>query len=191
MNLNRLVLTNSTVFKIFFVSVFATALTAKAENNLPTSLSIADKKLELNGKAFRTATLFNVKVYEAGLYLEKKSHNEKEILASRDSKAILLFPLRDISREDTVKAWQYSFEKNCAEDCETLKDEIRKFEEKLVAFKGGDKYRYVFSESGASQFINEKEVFQTTNVSFSKLLLSTWIGRSPPTESLKKQFLGD
>lgn len=174
---------------LFQLSSFSHADTAPELAGLPDHLSITEKKLELNGKAFRTASIFKVKVYLSGLYLEAKSHDENEILDSKKVKAILLNPLRDISKNDTAKAWSFAFEENCEKTCDDLKDEIKKFEESVEAFKKGDHYRYVFSQDGVTQWINDKQIFHSSNPKFARLLLSTWIGQKPPTEDLKNSLL--
>jgi hypothetical protein len=173
------------------ISQFARAASASGSElvDLPDHLSISEKKLELNGKAFRTASIFKVKVYLSGLYLEAKSHDENEILESKNIKVILLNPLRDISKNDTVKAWDFAFEENCEKNCTDMKDEIKKFEDSVAAFKKGDHYKYIFKDDGVTQLINDKEVFHSSNPKFGKLLLATWIGAKPPTDHLKSSLL--
>ena len=41
--------------------------------NLPDQLQVSGKTLQLNGLGLREATIFKVRVYVAGLYLEQKS----------------------------------------------------------------------------------------------------------------------
>ena len=49
---------------------------------MPDQVQVEGKTLVLNGMGIRKATIFHVKVYIAGLYMEKKSADPKAILGS-------------------------------------------------------------------------------------------------------------
>src|SRR4051812_36731362 len=70
------------------------------------SINFDGKTLRLNGTGIRKATIFNVEVYAAGLYLEQKSLNALEILNSKSVKIIEMKFLRDVSSDKMKDAWK-------------------------------------------------------------------------------------
>ena len=50
--------------------------------SLPDSVPVGDRTLVLNGLGVREATIFNVNVYVAGLYVEAKTKNPSEVIES-------------------------------------------------------------------------------------------------------------
>ncbi len=157
--------------------------------SIPVNLQVESKTLLLNGTSFRKASLFNVKIWFSGLYLEKKSDQSDEILKSTTLKAIRLFPLYNISIKDSIKGWKVAFEGNCEQLCQTLDPEIQKFLSTLPEFKKKDEYLYTFTSQGVSYTLNGKEIFRSKSPEFSRLLLSTWIGKKPPTEEARRGLL--
>lgn len=156
---------------------------------MPDTVKVGTKKLILNGTSFRKASLFNVKVWLSGLYLEKKSDQSEEILNSTTIKVIRLFPLYNISITDSVKGWKVAFDGNCENQCKTLDPEIQKFLNSLPEFKKKDEYLYTFNSHGVSYTLNDKEIFKSESSEFSRLLLATWIGKKPPTEEARRGLL--
>ena len=178
---------------ILLLCVFSTktyALTV-GDFNVPDKISIEKKTLSLNGTAYRKVTAFKVKVWLSSLYLETLSSNSEDILNSKSIKVVDLYPMYEISASDSVKGWQLAFDDNCETKCAELKPEIKKFLATVPDFKKKDTYRYVFTEQGIDHYINEKLIFKSTLPEFSKLLLSTWIGKKPPTDEVKKGLLSD
>ena len=160
-----------------------------AEFNVPEKLTIEKKNLELNGTAFRTVSMFNVKVWLSALYLEAHETNAKTILESKTSKVIDLYPMYEISTSDSVKGWKLAFDDNCESKCELLKPEITRFMNSVPQFKKGDRYRYIFTSSDVTNLINDKVIFHSTSPEFAVFLLSTWIGKKPPTAEVKQGLL--
>ena len=156
---------------------------------IPEEITVDSTKLVLNGTAFRKASLFNVKVWLSGLYLEKKSDQSDEILKSNTNKAIRLFPLYNISVNDSIKGWKVAFASNCENLCQALDPEIQKFLASIPEFKKKDQYLYTFTKTGTAYSLNGKEFFKSNSPDFARLLLATWIGKNPPTEEVRKGLL--
>jgi hypothetical protein len=157
---------------------------------VPGTIEFQGEKLILNGTAFRTAGFLNTKVYLGALYLKAKSGVAEEIINSTDTRIIEVWPKYDIVAADSAKGWDKSLKDNCDVSCAELKDEINKFLSSIGDFKTGDHHRYVFSKSGLFFLNNGKEVFKSSNLAFSKLIITTWLGKVPPTEKLKNAMLG-
>lgn len=175
------------LFSLLTLVLVTSPLRAEPAIDYPKALKIEGQDLTLRGWGYRTATWLKVKVYHAGLYVEDV---KADPLSSSGVKVIDLTFVHEVKQEDQVKAWKDSFEKNCASPCEVAVATLERFWGSLKAVKVGDKFRYVFKSIAVEvQYPSgQTEVFKDPK--FSKLLLSTWIGRSPPTEALKKALLG-
>ena len=73
------------------------------------SVEVDGQTLTLNGMGIREATVFNVDVYVAGLYLPEASNDGNAIVQANGLKRIVLHFVRDVSREDMQEAVQDSF----------------------------------------------------------------------------------
>ena len=76
---------------------------------IPDQVSVDGTKLLLNGMGVREATIFNVNVYVAGLYLQKRSNDGAKIAATEEPKQMLLVFVRDVSKSDMAEAIQKGF----------------------------------------------------------------------------------
>lgn len=96
---------------------------------------------------------------------------------------------RDVGQGDARKVWKKSFESYCPPPCEKFKDSIEKFNSFVTDIKKGSEVTYLFTDNSVeirtaagSQKVEQPE--------FPKMVLATWIGKTPPTEKLKKGLLG-
>src|SRR5262245_9527212 len=101
----------------------AAGAASKEGVTLPDTVTVEGKTLVLNGMGVREATVFNVNVYGAGLYLDSKSRAPDEIIESAQDKRLDLVFVRDVDRDDITEAWTKGFKKNHA-DVAKLKDQI-------------------------------------------------------------------
>ena len=86
-----------------FASIVILALAAtsaqagnKAGVTMPDSILVGDKQLTLNGMGLREATWLNIDVYVGGLYLEHVSSDATSIIASNQTKRLVLQFVRDL-----------------------------------------------------------------------------------------------
>src|SRR5690242_8229220 len=106
--------TNKTIvslLSILLMNLASFAATAADLPKMPPTVDVQGRTLQLNGKGLRTATVFHVKVYEAGLYLPQRSSNAQQILNSQDPKVVRLTFLRDVSSNQVKDAWNDDFKK--------------------------------------------------------------------------------
>src|SRR5262245_25690640 len=75
-----------------------------ADRAFPGALTVDDKTLCLNGLGLREATVFNVNVYVAGLYLEQRDKNGERIASSDQRKLMRLRFVRDVGRSEIAEA---------------------------------------------------------------------------------------
>src|ERR1700684_2764556 len=74
-------------------------------------------EMRLNGIGLRTFSILGIRIYVAGLYLERRSADSETILRSPERKLLDIRFLRDVGAEDARKAWQVGLEQNCRTPC--------------------------------------------------------------------------
>src|SRR6478736_4438940 len=79
--------------------------------SMPDQVTVDDTKLMLNSMDLREATVFNVNVYVAALYLLKKSSDGEKITTAKEPKQIRIQFVRNVSKSNMAKAIQKGFER--------------------------------------------------------------------------------
>ncbi len=154
------------------------------------TVNVGRANLTLNGVGLRTATIFSVKVYAAGLYLAQPSHDAEKIMEAQWPVQLQMEFLRNVKSADIADAWDKSFKENCLKECEKLEPRLYLLKQMMPSVKKGDRMIYTFQESGVEISLNGKTLGDVARADFSRFLLSTWFGKKPPTEDLKKGLLG-
>jgi hypothetical protein len=162
----------------------------RAGVTLPDTMPTADRTLVLNGVGIRTATVFHVKVYVAGLYLPSKTQSPTEIISAEEPKRLDMVFVRDVSRSDVVEAFDKGFARS-AENAPALRGRIAMMESWLGDVKRGDRlsFRYLpgrgleVAVRGATRGI-------VPGNDFSRAFFAIFVGPRPADEDLKKGLLG-
>jgi hypothetical protein len=148
---------------------------------------VADTQLTLNGMGIREATIFNVDVYVAGLYLEAASRNATDILQGDTKKQLVLHFVRDVERADIQKAFAEGFQHSlgaAAADIARLKGWVADMHvgEEMI-------YTYV---PGIGLEVKVRGSVKGTIAApeFTRAFLGIWLGASPPNAGLKRGLLG-
>ncbi len=157
---------------------------------LPDQKTVGGKTLVLNGMGTREATVFNVDVYVAGLYLEAASKDEKAILASPQVKHVEMKFVRDVGAKDIREAWSKSEKNNCGADCASVRPKFEKLNAAMEDMKNGDTMSFSFLPGKTEVFVKGKPAVTLEGSEFARVMLSSWIGPTPPNEGLKKGMLG-
>lgn len=173
----------SSVLLTFFFSLQLFGL-EKAGVSYPDKLSFKEKTLILNGVGVREATIFNVDVYVAALYLVKKEKEANNILKTESDKVLKMTFVRDVDSEKMDKAWKDSLSEV----------EYKKSLKQLLAvsrdLKKGDTITLEFSQGQVAYLFNKKRLLDIKDKKFSQKLLSVWLGPKPPNKGLKTGLLG-
>jgi hypothetical protein len=159
---------------------------------MPERVEVAGKTLRLNGMGLREATILNVKVYVAGLYLETPAGDANRVLAAAQIKRLVLHFLRDVTREQVTGAWTDGFENNnAAKKLAPLRARIQTLNAWMRDFHAGDELTFdCVPGSGVRVAINDAQRGTIAGEDFARGLLSIWLGPEPPNESLKAGLLG-
>lgn len=168
----------------------ATPALAKSKGGvtMPDVIQVNGKKLTLNGLGIREATMLNVDVYVAGLYLEKPTKNPKEIINSDQTKKLVLFFVRDVDREDMVNAWIEGFEKN---DGKGLKKQLDQLNSMMSGINEGQRLTLTYIPgTGTRVGVDGKTRGTIKGEQFARVMFSIFVGPQPPNEGLKQGLLG-
>jgi len=158
---------------------------------VPDRVRMGERELALNGIGIRTATAFRVKIYVAALYLETPIVDENRILESSGYKQIKMRYAYSIDEADMRRGWEYSFEQSCPRPgCAAFATQIAQFQKLVSAVRDGDTYDYLFFDDRVEIVRAGSRLGEIRGREFVTLLLSTWIGKAPPTEQLKRAMLG-
>ncbi|ACY15067.1 chalcone isomerase family protein [Haliangium ochraceum] len=163
----------------------------KAGVSMPNSVTVAGKKLTLNGMGLREATVFNVDVYVAGLYLETKSKDGKSILASDQAKRIHLVFKRDVDRDEMLDALNSAFSKNAGAKKNELKPHMKRFAGWLQNLKEGHSMTLTHVPGeGLSVAFDNKTKGTVQSDEFARVIFAGWLGNKVGDKDLRNQLLG-
>ncbi|MGH2542473.1 MAG: chalcone isomerase family protein [Ardenticatenaceae bacterium] len=160
------------------------------EVEFPDRVTVGGGALVLNGLGLRKATIFNVRVYVAGLYLPSKSSESGPIIGDGGPWRLVLRFLRDVDAEDLHEALQEGFEKIGADRAQ-LQPRIENLKGLLGGIEEGQSLGFT-AEPGAGVTVDLDDAAKgaIAGADFAAALLAIWIGPSPPNDELKSGLLG-
>jgi hypothetical protein len=179
---------------VLAASLFFTAEGAHAREcegvSFPDALSVDQKKLLLNGIGVREATVFNVNVYVAALYLETRSKDGAQIAASEQLKRIQLVFVRDVSRADMTEAIEGGFKKAAGAEFAKLSARVEKLKSLLPEFKKTEALTLTYRPGKGLDLTAPGRKGAIEGADFARTLFLIWLGAHPPNEGLKRGLLG-
>jgi hypothetical protein len=158
----------------------------------PDTYPLAGETLVLNGIGVRTMTIFNVKVYVAGLYLKRKSQDPQAIMASPEPKVVLLQFLHSGSKADIEREYRDGEKTNCGDGSCPAAD-AADFDRLVAvsdAVKVGDTSTFIITNKGMRVYANQKMIAEFANPDLGRRILAGFIGAHPPTPTLRDHLLG-
>jgi hypothetical protein len=167
------------------------ALSAKEIDGIwmPDRRNVAGVHFRLNGMALRTYDIL-VRIYVVGLYLERPGSDPQIILSSTEPKLLEFVFIRNIDAADARKSWRESLDQNCQSTCRVSAASIAQFVASVPSVHEGDTSRFLFRKQGLDIFLNGQPVGRISDPDFSRLVLATFIGVRPSSDSVKLALLG-
>lgn len=156
---------------------------------MPDTVQVEGKALVLNGMGIREATILNIDVYVAGLYLESKSQDAGAILGSTQNKRLVLKFVRDVDRADITNAWSEGFQKNAGDNLPALQDRINQLNSWMADMKVGDSMQFSYAAGKLQVQVKGAAKGSIAGDDFARAFLSIWLGK-PPNKGLKAGLLG-
>jgi long-chain acyl-CoA synthetase len=180
---------------IFLIGVATTtggAAATLAGVTLPDTYTVGGQSLALNGIGLRTLTIFEVKVYVAGLYLAQPSHDAQQIIASPGPKVVLIQFLHSGSKADVEKEYREGESNNCgAGGCPAADQaDFERLVSVAPGVKPGDTSTFIFTQQGFQLLANNRVIGDFANPDLANRLLAGFIGAHPPSQDLRAHLLG-
>ncbi len=176
------------------LSLGGTASAASLDGvNFPDRYPVNGQTLTLNGLGERTLTVFNVRIYVAGLYLAQPSHDAAAIMASTTPKVLVLSFLHGGSKAEVEKEYRAGEAQNCSDGscAATNQTDFEKLVAAAPAVKVGDTTTYVFTQRGVRVLANNQVIGDYANPDLANHLLAGFIGAHPPSAPLRSALLGN
>jgi hypothetical protein len=156
---------------------------------LPATLQMDGKTLQLNGYGLRTYSILGIHIYVAGLYLEHLSTNPDEILRSSETKLVTVRFRHDVSAEKSRNAWREGLVNNCVSPCRLDPKDVEAFLSRITDMNAGDSYDLLFTQRGATVTVGGRTVGTISKPQFAQAMLATFLGPKPGSPSLKHDLL--
>lgn len=173
-------------------SFASTAMAAKCVGvSLPDSVEVGGEKLVLNGLGIREATMLQVDVYVAGLYLKAKTKDGGQAAGNDEPKQLMLKFVRDVAKADIAGAWTEGFDKNAKADKAALAPRTKKLNSWMMDMKVGDEMVFTYTPAkGLEVSVKGQVKGVIEGADFMKVFYSIWLGPQPPNPGLRKGLLG-
>jgi len=156
--------------------------------NMPNTIQVDGTQLTLNGMGIREATVLQVNVYVAGLYVETPSRDANAILNSDTKKRIVLHFVHNIDRDQAVEAAREGFRNN-APNAPAAK--VNQFVSYLSAMREGQVMQYTYIPGRGTEVVVNGQVKGTIEgADMGRAIFSLYIGRRPPNAGLRTGLLG-
>ena len=159
--------------------------------NVPDSVQVEGKELQLNGTGIRSKFFFDI--YVTALYLKQKSSSAEDILNNHETKRLSMqFIYGEVEAAKMTDGWNRGFEKqHTKQQMAALRDRLNQFNSFFATAHKGDLITYDFLSDGSTvTHIKGKEKGSIPGFDFQKALLSVWLGSKPADKDLKKALLG-
>jgi Chalcone isomerase-like len=158
---------------------------------LPEKIDSLGETLLLNGMGVRTATFLRVRVYVAGLYVQKPTRAGAELLKPTHSKQLTLRFVRHVSRQEITDAIRDGIGAIPHVDLKAAHPHVENMARYLTDLPSGTVLKLAYRpKQGLQVFANDKLIGTEKDDAFANLLFQVWLGPNPPDEDLKKGLLG-
>lgn len=160
-----------------------------ADVRFPDRVTVEGTSLVLNGLGVREATVFNVNVYVAALYVEQRSNSGPAILGSDTKKRLVLRFLRDVDRADIVGAFNEGFQH--AAGGGALAARIRQLNGWVPQARERASWTFTYVPgTGLHAAFGGRERGVIPGADFARAFFGIWLGSHPPNPGLKTGLLG-
>lgn len=173
--------------------VYAQEFAVNSNTKFPTTTTVSEQKLLLNGAGIRYKAIF--KVYAAGLYLPKTTKNPEEVLSMPGSKRVTMVFLRELDAKEFGKLMIAGVENN-VKDKKLLVNAmpgLLKLGDIFSRYKkmspGEEIYFDLNSDKSVSLQVRGKTEAIPGSSSFYDAILLVWVGQTPVDYRLKEAML--
>jgi hypothetical protein len=178
------------IISTFIAILLTTSLFAAEKDGISFAdkISLNGKELVLNGIGIRKATIFKVKVYYGGLYLEQKTQTPASFLTTPAPKQRVMNFVHEVEAKKLAKGFIDGLEA-ANKNFQVFAKSMEKFNASLEDVNKGDKIIITFLADGVLVNIKNKDKEKIVDAEFSQALLNIWF-INPADEGLSNGLLG-
>lgn len=159
---------------------------------LPNSVRVDGQRLTLNGMGVREATVFNVNVYVAGLYVEgDRSRTASDLLDTAKRKRLVLHFVRDVDGSDITEAFTTGFRATAGSNFSSMRANINRLNGWMGDMAEGEVMQFTYIPgTGLQVGVKGRNKGTIEGDDFARMFFDIWLGSSPPNRGLKTGLLG-
>ncbi len=156
----------------------------------PDTVDVDGHVLALNGLGLRLATVLNVKVYVAALYVTDPSRDASRVLAAGAPKRLELHFLRDVDADNLNASWDEGFARNALARLPGLRTQVTQLKGWMSDMRAGERLVLTQTSGGIAVDVAGTSRGSIEGEEFAAALFSLWLGPRPPNPELKAGLLG-
>ena len=186
-----------TTLVLLGVTVCSAAAAAQCAGvTMPERVQTDGATLRLNGLGLREATVFNIDVYVAALYLPDRDalvigRDAGRILAATTPRQLRLTLLRDVSVADMRSNIQAGFQRAAGPAADRYRGPLSQLIAWLPPLSAGDCFTLDYRPDRGLQVRHQDTVLGTLpGADFASLLFAIWLGDRPLSPALKAGLMG-
>lgn len=172
---------------------FPTAALARSCGGVdfPGSVTVAGERLTLNGLGIREATVFNVDVYVAGLYVATPARTADALLDFTHPIMLDMRFVRDIDQSTMNEAFEHGFSRNAGGNLAALQARINQLKRWVPNLTSGMNLVFTWLPGqGVQMKVDGRVLGVIPGEDFAGVFFRIWLGPTPPNRGLRTGLLG-
>ena len=174
-----------------FLAGFPAAAATLSGVAMPDTLDAAGAHLVLNGMALRTYSILGLRIYVAGLYLDHRSSDADQIMASPSPKLLRFTFVRDVGQAAARRSWHESLQNSCRPPCQLPPEAVDRFLGAVPGMHAGDTSEFLFTGSALDVSMNGHLLGHVDDPLFMRVILTSFIGAHPTVPEVKRALLDE
>ena len=172
---------------------FPTAALARSCGGVdfPNSITVSGERLSLNGLGLREATVFNVDVYVAGLYVATRARTADAVLDFTHPIVLDMRFVRDVDQSTMNEAFEQGFSRNASGNLAALQARINQLKQWVPNLTSGMNLVFTWLPGqGLQMKVDGRVLGVLPGEDFAAVFFRIWLGPRPPNRGLRTGLLG-
>jgi hypothetical protein len=159
---------------------------------MPAAVRVDGQRLALNGMGVREATVFNVNVYVAGLYVEGgRTRNATQVLETARRKQLVLHFVREVERGDITEAFTTGLRQSAGGSFGSMRNQLNQLNRWMANMAEGDRMAFTYVPGTGLEVKVKGRVRGTIEGDdFAQAFFGIWLGSHPPNPGIRTGLLG-
>ena len=157
----------------------------------PETIRVNGQRLVLNGLGVREATVFNVNVYVAGIYVQERSRDPEQLIGPERTTRLVLKFIRDVDQDTMNDGIERGFRVNAGDDLPTYTARIRQLRGYIPDLDSGLVLTFTYVPGrGLEVKVGDEVKGVIRGDDFAQVFFNIWLGPNPPNRGLRRGLLG-